>query len=486
MARIIQTKMAAPSLSNVGAVSSNAAVRDYSLGAGGQMTGAARVKYNLQDGLSQSVADKEQEALRVGSEVTQDWSKGGRFSSGWDRAVQTARSDVSQVGQTWAQAVSFADKMSQNSAFGDKVSDAIRSELGAQLKTSVNGAIMGTGVTGVAAGNMTGVSQKAREWAENTQEGKDWANAIRNEFSKQQYSSLQGTDSLTTKAGYSEDEAAGIRESVSRQASTVRAYEEATQVASSISGTYSGHAGEINRNLMAAGMYETVMGMHASLYNGTGEASDRYREAYNKIESHEKGLGVQAFDAQLGWVMGAMLSSGQYDNVMSVGQQITGAQGLDTPELGSNKGVGSPVTTLEGKSVEELKARHGTAPAGPSAPQVNPTFAKMASGEMPAPIDEIPSRPANESPAKPEGARVFTAEEARVFAHGADINATQAALGVGGYMVDETLSLPERAIKSAADAYNSNIGVPFSNVVNDFFTNTRVNNESSPSGNTDR
>ena len=237
---------------------------------------------------------------------------------------------------------------------------------------------------------------------------------------------------------------------------------------------------------MAAGMYETVMGMHASLYNGTGEASDRYREAYNKIESHEKGLGVQAFDAQLGWVMGAMLSSGQYDNVMSVGQQITGAQGLDTPELGSNKGVGSPVTTLEGKSVEELKARHGTAPAGPSAPQVNPTFAKMASGEMPAPIDEIPSRPANESPAKPEGARVFTAEEARVFAHGADINATQAALGVGGYMVDETLSLPERAIKSAADAYNSNIGVPFSNVVNDFFTNTRVNNESSPSGNTDR
>lgn len=53
-------------------------------------------------------------------------------------------------------------------------------------------------------------------------------------------------------------------------------------------------------------------------------------------------------------------------------------------------------------------------------------------------------------------------------------------------MVDETLSLPERAIKSAADAYNSNIGVPFSNAVNDFFTNTRVNNESSPSGNTDR
>ena len=485
-------KMAAPSLSNVGAVSSNAAVRDYSLGAGGQMTGAARVKYNLQDGLSQSVADKEQEALRVGSEVTQDWSKGGRFSSGWDRAVQTARSDVSQVGQTWAQGVSFADKMVQNDSFGNKVSDAVRSELGAQVKASMSAAMMGNGISGVLAGNYSGVSQEAKEWLTSTSEGKEWANQIRNEYSKQQYSSLQGTDSLTKKAGFSEDEAAGVRESVSRQASTVSAYEEATQVASGIAGTYSGNAGELNRNLMAAGMYETVMGMHASLYNGTGEASDRYREAYNKIESHEKGLGVQAFDAQLGWVMGAMLSSGQYDNVMSVGQQITGSQGLDTPELGSNKGVGSPVTTLEGKTVEELKARHGAAPAGPAAPQVNPNFAREAAGERDAPIDPIPSRPSNSSPANPGGVRTFSSDDGKRVMRGADVNATQGVFGAGAYVVDETINTAGKAVDAAGDAvnfvarqYNENIGAPFANAVNDFFgigTNTKVNTDTSTSG----
>lgn len=479
--------MAAPSLSNVGAVSSNAAVRDYSLGAGGQMTGAARVKYNLQDGLSKSVADKEQEALRVGSEVTKEWLKGGRYSSGWDRAVQRARTDVSQAGETWAQAVSFIDKMTSSTAFSDKVSDGIKDDLVAHARASLSIALNGNGVQGFLAGNTTGLKAETKEWLENKQEGKDWAKTIRNEFSNQKYTSLQGTDSLTTKAGFSEEEAAGIRESTSRQASTVRAYEEATQVATGIAGTYTGHAGELHRNLMAAGTYQTVMGMHASLYNGTGEASDRYREAYNKIESHEKGLGVQAFDAQLGWVMGAMLSSGQYDNVMNVGQQITGAQGLDTPELGSNKGVGSPVTTLEGKSVENLKARHGAAPAGPPAPQVNPAYVKIASGESTSPVDPIPSRPTNTTPTRPDGRGHFTVEDGEKFTQKANENALLGTVGAGKYLVTETMKTPEKLANFVANQYMKEIGTPFANWANDKLglTNTRESGSASQPSNSD-
>lgn len=431
-------RMVTPKLASVSPISSNEALRTHSPGAGGQMGGAARVKYNLQDGLSQSVADKEQEALRVGSEVARDWSKGGRFSTGWAKAVQRAKTDHTQVGQAWAQAVSFADEMLKDSAFGDKISDGARSDLSVGLQTSVNAAIMGTGLNGVAAGDYSLVGQKGKEWITTTKEGQKWAEQVRSEFSKTQYTALQGTDTLTTNAGYSDEEAAAIRESITTQASVTKAYEQATQVAASIGGTYSGHAGELHNNLVAAGMYQPVMGMHSALYNGVGADSDRYREAYDRIERHEQGLQVQAYDAQLGWAVGAMLSSGQYDRVMEVGQHLTGARGLDTPASGSNKGVGAPVTTLEGNTLEDLKARHGAAPAGPAVAPVNPVYRVLAEQEGGANFVEVPDRPTNNSPARPQELPTRTEEEVREAAKQADVNATAATLGTAGYMLDET------------------------------------------------
>ena len=75
---------------------------------------------------------------------------------------------------------------------------------------------------------------------------------------------------------------------------------------------------------------------------------------------------------------------------------------------------------------------------------------------------------------------------------GADVNATQGVFGAGAYVVDETINTAGKAVDAAGDAvnfvarqYNENIGAPFANTVNDFFsigTNTKVNSETTPSG----
>lgn len=436
-------RMVAPQLASVGAVANSDSFRNFSVGAGGQLAGAMRQTFNFQDGMSQAVSDKQQEMLRVGSETSNDWSSTGRFASGWDRVTSTARTDAAQIGQTWANAISFTDKMAQTSAFSDKVSDGVRGEVSGQARASMAALLKGNGLQGVFAGNYSMLSQEAREWVTGTQEGKEWANQIRSEFSRQEYTSLQGSEQLAIKAGFTREEAGSIRESLSRQAATVQAYEEATQIASSVGSSLSGHAGQIHHALLP--QYQSVMGMHAALYAGTDDASERYRESYDRIARAEANQGVTAADAQMGWVVGAMLGTGHHQQVMEIGRNVTGAAGLSTPNSGSYQGIAVPVHDRDGNPVEQVASRHGAAPPAPTVAGLN------------SPPPEVPVKPENTAPANPGGVRTFTREDGRRTMAGADEIMTNTGLGAAGYVVDATINTVAAPVRAAGDVYNEHI-----------------------------
>lgn len=462
-------RMVTPSLANVAAVSSNSPMQDFSMGAGGQISGAARVRYNLQDGLSQSVSDKEQEALRIGSEVSRDWSQGGKFSSGWERLSQTVKSDASQASQTWGQAVSFADKMTRTDSFGDKIGDSEKSELQGALRAGVQGMLLGNGLGGVVSGNFAGVSQKSQEWVTNTQEGKEWANAIKSEFGQTRYSSLQGSESIANKYGFSEDETAQIRESLSTQAATLKAHEEATQIAANVGGSYTGNAGELTTSLRNAGLYGIMAGMHSTLYTGTDENSRRYQEAYGKIARHEVGQGVSEFDGQLGWIAGALMGSGHHDKVLELGQHISGAQSLNTPAVGAFDGAGAPVTDLAGKTLADLKAQAGTSPTDVPSIAVDPSLEAAAAGPMRTSSDL--TRPDSNGPARPndikgsETGGKWTFEDGEKAANMANEAISNPSLGAGAAMGEAALDTVVTPVKGLYDSYQEFIGQPFADGV---------------------
>ena len=85
--------------------------------------------------------------------------------------------------------------------------------------------------------------------------------------------------------------------------------------------------------------------LHGKLYESPTAEGQRYTEAFDRIARTEKGNGVQAHDAQFGWMATAAQMSGNHDMIATVAYQLLGGGSPNSMVLGKNMGVGDSVAT---------------------------------------------------------------------------------------------------------------------------------------------